>query len=336
MFHNIYVRLALWYTAIIMAISLVFSIWVYREAMNEVRAGVVGAAGAIAVPLQDTTLHVVQEERLQAAIERQYAESQGRLLMNLVFLNAAVLVAGGLASYALARRTLQPVEDALEAQNRFTADASHELRTPLAAMKAEIEVALRDPQLTGPGIKELLQSNLEEIDRMSSLTQGLLSLARSDEQATLAAVRADKVVRSVCKRLQPLADAKKIIIKKDITSFQVVADDKSLETIVRILLDNAIKYSPEKSVITVTLRQQDAQAVIAVTDQGPGIPPADLPHIFERFYRADSSRTTQHVAGHGLGLSIAQKIADAMHATIHAKSTLGKGSVFSVQMPIAQ
>ncbi|HSW81240.1 MAG TPA: HAMP domain-containing sensor histidine kinase [Candidatus Saccharimonas sp.] len=331
MFKNAYLRMTLWYVAILMVISLAFSLWVYHEAMQEVHSGL---DGPVAVRIQDR-LGPLTRQDFETALQQQYDASRGRILVSLLLLNGVVLVAGGFASYGLARRTMRPIERAVDAQNRFTADASHELRTPLAAMKTELEVSLRDPNLTKTDMKELLESNLEEINRLSDLSQALLSLARPGEALHLTAVETGAVVKEVCQRLQPLADAKKITIDDKLQSVTVMSEPKTLATIVGVLVDNAIKYSPESSKITITTRRQDNHGFITVTDQGAGIPAADLPHIFDRFYRADSSRTTQTVGGYGLGLSIAQKMVVAMHGSIIAQSTSGKGCIFTVKLPIA-
>ena len=331
MFKNTYLRMTLWYVAILMVISLVFSVWVYREAIQEVRSGL---DGPVAVRIQDR-LGPLTRQDFENALQKQYDDSRGRILFNLILLNGAVLVAGGFASYGLARRTMRPIERAVDAQNRFTADASHELRTPLAAMKTELEVSLRDPNLTKADMKELLKSNLEEINRLSDLSQALLTLARPGETLHTSAVDAGPIVKEVCLRLQPLADAKKVTIHDELKALRVMSEQKTLATVVGVLVDNAIKYSPESATITIATRRQDNNGLIIVTDHGPGIPAADLPHIFDRFYRADSSRTTQTVAGHGLGLSIAQKMVVAMRGSIIAQSTPGKGCVFTVKLPIA-
>ncbi|HSE61830.1 MAG TPA: sensor histidine kinase, partial [Candidatus Saccharimonadales bacterium] len=134
---------------------------------------------------------------------------------------------------------------------------------------------------------------------------------------------------------KPLADAKRIELKKEFTEVKVMADEKNLALLVGILLDNAIKYSPEKTVITVRIERKDNHGLISVIDKGPGIAADDLPHIFERFFRADSSRTKEQVAGNGLGLSIAQKTAAALNGAIIAKSEVGEGSTFTLRLPVA-
>jgi two-component system, OmpR family, sensor histidine kinase CiaH len=325
-----YVRLTIWYVAILTGLSLAFSTWVYHEAMGELQAGF---NGPVVQRLQDRFGPLPPDVWLQV-INKQYDVASGRIIGQLALMNAGVLAVGAAASYWLAKRTMRPIEQALEAQNRFTADASHELRTPLAAMKTEIEVSLRDPKLSKEEMRELLQSNLEEINRMSDLATGLLTLARQPEKITFSPQQLQSITQSVIKRLQPLAEAKRITISKDMVDVKVMGEKASIATLLSILLDNAIKYSPPQTEIAVTVNRKDGHGIVTVTDHGPGIAEADLPHIFERFYRADSSRTTADVAGNGLGLSIAQKTVAALHGTITARSEVGKGSSFILRLPI--
>jgi two-component system, OmpR family, sensor histidine kinase CiaH len=325
-----YVRLTIWYVAILMGLSLAFSVWVYNETMAELKAGF---TGPVVERLQNRYGPLPAEVWVQV-IEKQFEVSRQRVIGQLIVLNVGVLVVGAGASYWLARRTMRPIEEAFEAQNRFTADASHELRTPLSAMKTEIEVSLRDPNLDKQEMRELLRSNLEEIDRLSELAQGLLTLARQPEKPQVAPLAVKPVVIEIMKRYKPLADAKQIAFKKEFNEINVMADKKNLALLIGILLDNAIKYSPEKTTITVRVERKDGHGLISVIDQGPGISTDDLPRIFERFFRADSSRTKEQVAGNGLGLSIAKKTAAALHGAIIAKSEKGQGSTFSIRLPI--
>lgn len=332
MFQSAYLRLTTWYVLIIMTISFLFSVWVYTEATRELRIGYNRQQAVLQEPLfiEVPTVRTVVGGRL----EDQLRESIRRIQMNLLYFNVLVLGAGAVASYLLAKRTMRPIQEAMDAQNRFTADASHELRTPLAAMKTEIEVALRDKDLPRKEVEELLTSNLEEIDRLTRLSEGLLALTREDVGA-LSPVQLDVVVGEVVARLRPLAEAKHIAISSDVPQITVQASPAAVDKIIGILLDNAIKYSPEKSAIKLHATQRDGNARLHVTDQGYGIKSTDLRHIFERFYRADTARSKQQIEGHGLGLSIAQQLAAAMDGTISVKSTPGKGSTFILRLPKA-
>jgi len=324
MFTKASLRLTAWYVAILMAISLMFSTWVYIEATNEVNTSLRAQADH---PLA----RLLPNDDVARYLEQQYNASRARILGNLALLNVGVLVFASFASYFLARRTLQPIEDALDAQNRFTADASHELRTPLTTMKTEIEVALRDKKLSANDARDLLASNVEEIDRLSKLAEGLLILARTGDKPSLEKVPLAPVTEKAIKRFEPLAAQKHIKITTDMTPLTATADAAHIDAIIGILLDNAIKYGPEKSTVTVMLNKQDNHACITVHDTGRGIKPEDAPHIFDRFYRADAARTTN---GYGLGLSIAHKLATNMNGTIAVRSDK-TGTTFTLRVAIA-
>lgn len=325
MFDAAYMRMTLWYIAIIMVISLLFSVWVYNQARHELLFGL-NRVIDVKPFVNGANFGTVVDERLH--------DSQQRLIGNLILFNTVVLIAGAAASYWLARRTMRPIEEAVDAQERFTADASHELRTPLAAMKSEIEVGLRDKKITKDEAVTLLKSNLEEVDRLGNLAEGLLTLTQSDNLQKRP-VALEDIAGKVAKRLQPLADARKIGLEKELVPMRVTGDEQALDKIVSILLDNAIKYSLEGKTIKLRIYRNDGYGVVEVQDEGVGIKASELPHIFDRFYRADSSRSKVHVAGHGLGLSIAQKLAENLDGKVTATSTPGKGSTFVVRIPIA-
>lgn len=324
-FDAAYLRLTAWYVLIIMVISLLFSFWVYNQARHELQFGFNKIVHLDAIEALDGFTY-------RDFIQDQLEASRRRLILRLVSFNLVVLAVGAVGSYWLARRTMQPVEEAVEAQHRFTADASHELRTPLAAMKAEIEVGLRDKKLTKDEAVHLLQSNMEEIDRLGNLAEGLLALSQTDITDMLQPLSLEEVVGKVVRRLRPLADAKKITIKPHLRPAIVLGEEQAIDKIVSILLDNAIKYSGENTTIDIKTNQREGYGILEVTDQGIGIKATELPHIFDRFYRADSSRSKTHVAGHGLGLSIAQKLAENLNARITVSSSPAKGSTFTLRV----
>lgn len=331
-FSSAYFKLTAWYVAVLMAISLLFSVWVYSTARHELR---IGLEAHTSEAVRRPGRVIITSDEARQAVEERMAESRRRLVVSLVGFNIAVLSVGAIASYLLAKRTLRPIRESTEAMERFTADASHELRTPLTAMKTEIEVALRDKKITKDEAAKLLTSNLEEIDRLSSLAEGLLTLTRADAPLTSDSTALDAAARQVIKRLKPLADIGQIDIKADLRPVTVQADQPSLEKIIGILLDNAIKYSPSGTNVTIKTYKKDHHAYLEVRDQGIGIKATELPHIFDRFYRADTSRSKLQTPGHGLGLSIAQKLAENMNGKIETTSTPGKGSVFTLKMPLS-
>ena len=321
-------KLTLSYLAIIMAISLTFSVVQYRISSNEVGNGLRRQGAIYQLPGES-----FNGQDLYSARQREVEASHRRLVASLTVANLAILLAAGLASYVLARRTLQPIEDALETQGRFAADASHELRTPLTAMKSEVEVALRDPKLNAGEARELLKSNLEEIAKLEALTNGLLKLARQDGGVPDEAVRLDDVARAAVDRLHHELAERKIDLSLTLAELTVSGDRASLLELVVTLLDNAVKYSERGTAIAIRGEEHGKIATLAIEDHGVGIKAVDLPHIFDRFYRADTSRSKLAADGYGLGLSIAKQIADMHHGSITVRSTPGRGSTFIIQLP---
>jgi two-component system sensor histidine kinase CiaH len=265
-------------------------------------------------------------------------EVKHRLGLSLIYFNVAVLCIAGLVSYGLAKRELKPMETALDLQSRFTSDAAHELRTPLTAMKAEIEVALRGGQLTSDEARELLESNLEEIDKLESLSSSLLKLAQYEEStARTRAVGANDlgaVLEEAIDRVKRTAEVRGIRIEPVTEEAKVTGDRDSLVELFVILLDNSIKYSDDKTTVTVAAHPQKRQAVIAVKDEGYGISSEDLDHVFDRFYRGKFPAEKKQVSGYGLGLSIAKRIAEINRGTIEIRSKSGQGTTVTVKLPL--
>jgi two-component system heavy metal sensor histidine kinase CusS len=217
---------------------------------------------------------------------------------------------------------------------RFTADASHELRTPLTVLRTEVEVALgKPPSLAGH--QHLLGSILEELVRMSRLTDQLLTLSRRDagvDHFPLVPLELHPLVAGVVDALRPLAESKGVLLQLETTSVRVVGDEGRLRQVFINLLDNALKYTPEGGTVTVGVRRWDKSGVVTVADTGIGIPPEHLPHVFDRFYRVDRARTRAE-GGTGLGLSIAQSIVLAHGGRLEMTSTVGRGTVCTVVLP---
>lgn len=312
---------------ILTVLSLLFSAIVFQIASQELHRPY-GPRDRNQVGMFSDTTVVDEFEQLREAREN---EATRRLVVNLVIFNVATIATGGFASYLLAKRTLSPIEEALEAQTRFTSDAAHELRTPLAVMQSEIEVGLRDTKPSVPKQRELLESNLDEVGRLRSLTDRLLLLSNF-KTVEVAPTSLDDVATEAINRVIPLAQAKRIGIESTIGKQSAAANAEILTDTLVILLDNAIKYSPKKSAITISAKEQGKHVLLEVTDNGPGIAPQDLSHIFDRFYRADTSRSKENVEGHGLGLSIAKRYIGAMGGTISASSALGKGTTFTLRL----
>jgi len=218
---------------------------------------------------------------------------------------------------------------------RFTADASHELRTPLAAIRAEAEVALGGALVT-PEQERLLGSVLEECSRLARLTDQLLALSREDAgvaRQVREPVDLSALVGAVAETMRPLAEARGLTLHvKGPGGVAVSGDGARLRQVFYNLLDNAIKYTPPGGTIEVQVEPGPRAAVVAVRDSGIGIPEADLPHVFERFYRVDKARSRAE-GGTGLGLSIARSIVVAHSGSINLTSAPGRGTTCTVALP---
>jgi len=333
-FHNASLKLTSLYLIIIMAISLIFSLGFYQVSVTELERGIrhqPGPIGQIMRTRNAELLNQLIDEQEDAVVA-----ARARLQANLILINIFILLGGGMLSYVLARRTLKPIEEMHEAQSRFTADASHELRTPIAAMRLENEIALSDNSLTLKYAKELLQSNIEELDKLTKLSEGLLQLAQLDnESIETYNVKVRNIVSQAIERIAKEAENKKhkIVTSKIDGGLITVNEIAAVEALV-ILLDNAVKYSPNKSEISVTTKRSKTELEILVKDSGIGITPDAQAHIFDRFYRADSSRNKNTADGYGIGLSIAKSVVESHSGTISVESTVGSGSTFTLSFPV--
>jgi heavy metal sensor kinase len=229
------------------------------------------------------------------------------------------------------------LEKAFRNQQRFIADASHELRTPMAAMRAEIEVALRRERDKGE-YKDLIFSNLDEVKRLSHMAERLLFLTQSDAgklPLREESVSLNEVCQEVHHMLTPLAKQRKIELNiDDITPSTVCGDGELLKQLLIILAENAIKYSPDGSQVFISCGEHVKEAWVAVKDNGPGIPQEHIPHLFERFYRVDKARSREY-GGAGLGLSIAHSIIFAHQGRIDIDSSPDQGTAFRVYLPFS-
>ena len=228
------------------------------------------------------------------------------------------------------------LEGSFAALRRFTADASHELKTPLAVLRADIERAMTAPQRSTEQLVALEEA-LQETTRMAGLVESLLTLARADEgrfDLHREPVALDALVRDVSETAHILGeDAGIAVAVGAVESVQVLGDAERLRQLFLNLITNAIKYTAREGSVDLSLATKDGAAVFTVKDTGIGIAGADLPFIFERFWRVDRARSRSERAGVGLGLAISQWIAQAHGGSISVSSRLGRGSTFAVTIP---
>lgn len=328
MFQSATFKLTAWYLLIIMVISLLFSGLVYRLSANELSNRFDNFGQHMFGPQPPVATTIWEEYRME-----QSEEAARSILINLFYINCLILIAGGIASYLMAKRTLRPLEEAHETESRFVSDASHELRTPLTAMKMELEVALRDAKLSKSDMRELLHSNLEEVDKLTKLSQTLLALSKMDyESLTYAKVDLKRLTESVANRYTK--ESRQIIVKSPRFPLYANAHESSLEELITILVDNALKYSPSDSIVTIKLGRRVNRVSFDISNFGKGIREKDLPHIFDRFYRADHARTSNNTKSFGLGLSLAKQIVKLHDGELSVSSGENKVTTFSVLLPI--
>lgn len=232
-------------------------------------------------------------------------------------------------------RMLDRIEEAFRRQQQFTADAAHELRTPLAIMQTGVEV-IPGQERSPAQYRATLATIQEEVQRLTTLTINLLMLARADARTfTLERHSMDLslLLHTVADQMMLTAEQKQIRIQRYIApNNKINADEDRLIQVALNLLENAVKYTPNGGTITITLTHLPYQVCFSIADTGRGIPPEHLPHIFDRFYRADRART-RHKGSVGLGLAIAQQIVQLHGGEITVSSQVGTGTRFSVILP---
>lgn len=330
MFRSATFKLTMWYLAIVMAISLAFSAILYQVTTGELDRG-----------LNHETEQIFDEFPVfqnspYLRPGKEYQDSSHRILLRLISFNLVVLVGAGYASYWLARRTLKPIEAAHEQQKRFTADVSHELRTPLTAIHMESEVALLNPKASAQELRSVLQSNLEETAKLDALVNNLLRLTRLEAeelQQTFSELSAPVVAAAALTTVAATAKAKKIKFENQVKDVPLYGDEANLVQLLVILLDNAIKYSPKGSTVELKSGPGKDHTTLTVVDHGVGIEREALEHVFDRFYRADNARNKSDGQGYGLGLSIAQMIAELHNGTVTLHSQVGKGTSATITLP---
>jgi len=238
---------------------------------------------------------------------------------------------------------LAALDRAYQQQKRFIADASHELRAPITSIRCNLDLLARAPDIPADERGATLADARSEADRMGRLVNDLLTLARRDETHSGGSavgaeeqpvVDLDSLLLEVFRQYRanrPAHSAARLILHH-IAPVRIVAREDQVKQILVALLDNALKYTPAVGTITLTLEVENLQAMLTISDTGIGIASADLPHIFERFYRADRARSREQ-GGSGLGLAIVQSMVHALHGQIAVQSVPGEGSTFLVSLP---
>ena len=255
-----------------------------------------------------------------------------------IVLGFVALLIASVIGYFMAGRALIPIKEAYDRQKQFAADASHELRTPLAVVMSSADLLLADPSIQNPFLRQVLEDLKSEVKKMTNLVSDLLMVARSDNNALKVKIqRLDltEILKQVIRTMTPIAEKKNIRLSgEDFRKVMINADEQKIKQLAIILVDNAIKYTPEGGAVLVRLEKvDDTRAVFAVMDSGIGIAPEDLDKVFERFYRVDKARSRE-MGGNGLGLAIAAEIVKLHDGKISVESKLGEGTKFTVELKI--
>lgn len=310
-FNSAATRLTYVYVAILMTLSLAASIWLYSVAGNEVSWVALQTEAVASHP----TAGVVQS-------------SKDRTLQSLIFFNLFTLGAGTLVSYALARRTLKPIQKSYEIQANFATDASHELRTPLTALKAELQVAKKSGLRSKKAMNTMIDSSLAEVSRLQQLTERLLQLAEpSTHSGSQTRANLLEALAAARKTLRPMIAERQLSITVPSQDAQLAIYKSDLTEVLVIILESAGKYSPPKGTVCITCRPRGKMYEIRIHDSGPGIPAKHISHIFERFYRGENPGRQ---SGFGLGLAVAKNIVTAAKGTISAESNQGTTMVVCI------
>ncbi len=305
--------------------------------LTQLRRGLMlAASAALALALMGGTLALRQWNRPVG----EFATAAGRIRPQTLARERLPGGHGDPALDGLARAVnamLDRLEEAYGAQRRFAADAAHEMSTPLTVLRGELDVILRRPRAIDE-YRETLCSCREEIERLSQLTESLLTLASADAGRAVVAREPLELLalsREVAARLAPLAAERDVAVVIPGGPPAVVrADRLALEQILSNLLENAVRHTPGGGTVSVTAGSEAAQVTLTVADTGEGIAPEHLPRLFDRFYRADRSRT-RRTGGAGLGLAIVKTLVEAHGGTVGVESTVGQGTRFTLRLDAA-
>ncbi len=263
---------------------------------------------------------------------------RGDLTSTLIRVNGILLILAGILSYGLARWTLRPLRQAFERQKKFLSDASHELRTPLTILRTDLENDLNGAQGAN---RDQIKSNLEEVERMSALVNDLLLLSRLDEnhnaaKKNITAFQLNELVNETVNRLNAFAKEHQVslVLEQPQKEITLNSDASLLSQALTNIIKNGILYNKPAGKVEIKIKSDAGKARIYVEDTGIGISKDDLKKIFDRFYRAEQSRSRQ-TGGSGLGLSIARSSIEHIGGTIDAHSEIDKGTKIIIQLPIA-
>lgn len=318
-FKKAVIVLTAYYTIGVVFVLIVFNIMVYGLFGNSINIE------------KSEGEHFYEYEHEDELGEGRIQAIQDDLARILLISDIAILILTLLVAYASSQKTLKPLEEAYKRQARFVADAAHELRTPLSVMQAGSEVILKNKRTEEEYIK-YIQESLEEVRRLTTLSNDLLFLASNNKKKTdaFSNVSISEICKKQIETMQHYAEKKKISIEDSIEEGLLVwGNNNDLIRLVINLLRNSIDYNREGGTVTVSLKKNHGKIILSIKDTGIGIRKEDIPYIFERFYKADNSRSRTQ-SGTGLGLAIVKEIVTKHQGSIKIKENPEGGTIFEV------
>ena len=329
-------RLTLSYLAVIMTLSLIFTGIIYLLSTASLNRPLLPSEeenSSVSVEAPEFGEHSF-ENTFRKRLERRDNTTRMTIIYSLVGFNLGIFVIGIFVSRSLAKLTLAPIERAMMKQTQFIFDASHELKTPLTAMLVRNEVALRKKSLPEEKAREVIEKNIEEILKMKELTASMLDVARENgEPEKSAEISVPEFLADLQEKLAPVARERGVKIETEMNlgkNLRASVAKNTLEQILTIFTDNAMKYSEEK-IIYLRAGRRGKNVAFSVKDNGAGVKKEDQKRIFERFYQVDAARTrTEDKTSHGLGLAIAKNLAERQGYKIVLQSSEGRGAEFEV------
>ena len=269
-----------------------------------------------------------------------FEHTEGILEFKIIFADILIVFMISITAYVLTEIALKPVREARNRERRFLADAAHELRTPLSVMRSGNEVVLRGEKNLSPRVTRQLTENIEEIDTLTRIANGLLALTSKKQMAIDGdtTISVAELMKSVMQKLRPVATEKGVTLTLDLNAgtdlCSVQGDYVTLSRAFENLIENGIKYTKSSGSVVVSVTQLKNTVTVVVKDTGIGIAQKDLAHVAEPFFRADLARTANE--GTGLGLSIVSETIDALGGNLSIQSEVGVGTIVTVTLPTSQ
>ena len=316
-------KLTLFYTVSLFVIIVVFSSLLYALFVNSIKNNFEFEEGN-----SSESASIKEYQVLNDAINK--------LKLTLIISDAGIIIIVSLLGYFLSNRTLRPIKNSLEEQKRFVSDSAHELRTPLTIMKTSIETVAAGEKKSVKEYQVLTKDLLEETNKLINISNGLLFLSKKDS-GVLQNSHEDIDISSICEKqinfFEPYATQKSISLRSDIKGqYHIKGNYEQLNQLLTNLLKNAIDYNKKDGSVYLSLESDKNNVILKVKDTGIGISPDDLKHIFNRFFKADKSRSMSD-SGAGLGLSIIKEIVSLHRGIIKINSILNKGTEITVSFP---